>query len=532
MVDINFDDKFDFAKYCLDLRQAYSISSTDMAMLLGMPVKIYHQIEDGKRIPRGPAVIAAFKLEQKLFGEYLKDSNTRLEQELAEIRADETHAEKIDEDHFETAIDHKSATSLAFHQETPSPAKSISITGKTKPAFSQHRRRISGEQLDLILEEHELWLDSEGQQGARANLDYVNLQKADLFHVNLRGASLRGANMQKLNLVYTDLSDADLEGANLQNANLCDTNLQNANCRKANLQYADGYNANFQAANLTEANLQQAKFDNSNLQAATLSKANLQNVSLSRANLQKADLQNSILHGANLDSANLQEATLRGSLLLEATLDGANLQKAILSAADCRKANFNKSNLHSAIFVDTNLEGATFDGVDLSGALVANAIGLNPKYSTSKKSKSIDDQFNDLAFSLSSQTDQPELVSKSRPYDEKPTVSDNWPSMAAEFEGQPKITFDQLCEEISSDNYWNDNACKPKESLNPIPTVSREKFIYPMAKQADQNQSFAITEKAVESLQRKISSLSVLVFLLWIFVMALIVDYLTFLGGQ
>ena len=63
------------------------------------------------------------------------------------------------------------------------------------------------EKLDTqtILEAHQKWLDSGGQQGQRANL-----QEADLERAHLEGADLRRAHLQ----------GANLRGANLRGANL------------------------------------------------------------------------------------------------------------------------------------------------------------------------------------------------------------------------------------------------------------------------------------------------------------------------
>jgi len=44
------------------------------------------------------------------------------------------------------------------------------------------------DELKTILEQHKLWLQDES--GARANLQYANLQGADLGYANLRGADL------------------------------------------------------------------------------------------------------------------------------------------------------------------------------------------------------------------------------------------------------------------------------------------------------------------------------------------------------
>jgi uncharacterized protein YjbI with pentapeptide repeats len=66
---------------------------------------------------------------------------------------------------------------------------------------------------------------------------------------NLQYANLQDANLQGANLQYANLQDANLQGANLQYANLQDANLQGAKLQGANLQYA----------NLQDAKLQDAK---------------------------------------------------------------------------------------------------------------------------------------------------------------------------------------------------------------------------------------------------------------------------------
>ena len=61
-----------------------------------------------------------------------------------------------------------------------------------------------------ILEEHKLWLDSDGKQGARANLT-----DADLSGASLSGANLSGANLCRANLSGASLCRASLCGADL-----------------------------------------------------------------------------------------------------------------------------------------------------------------------------------------------------------------------------------------------------------------------------------------------------------------------------
>ncbi len=66
------------------------------------------------------------------------------------------------------------------------------------------------DKLPEILSAHALWLDTDGREGARANLS----------RVNLAGAKLAGARLQKANLRYAGLGGADFTGADLRGADL------------------------------------------------------------------------------------------------------------------------------------------------------------------------------------------------------------------------------------------------------------------------------------------------------------------------
>ena len=46
-------------------------------------------------------------------------------------------------------------------------------------------RNISKQELDKIIDNHKLWLQSDGEKGERANLSYANLSYADLRYADL-----------------------------------------------------------------------------------------------------------------------------------------------------------------------------------------------------------------------------------------------------------------------------------------------------------------------------------------------------------
>ncbi len=57
-------------------------------------------------------------------------------------------------------------------------------------------REVSSEELAKILEDHRKWVESEWEEGERANLSRAILRGADLFGAILRGADLQGANLE------------------------------------------------------------------------------------------------------------------------------------------------------------------------------------------------------------------------------------------------------------------------------------------------------------------------------------------------
>ena len=70
-------------------------------------------------------------------------------------------------------------------------------------------------QVAEALDQHRLWVESNGKEGIRGDFAGANLSDADLTAVNLQGADLT-----KVNLRGADLSMANLRGANLVEADL------------------------------------------------------------------------------------------------------------------------------------------------------------------------------------------------------------------------------------------------------------------------------------------------------------------------
>ena len=57
--------------------------------------------------------------------------------------------------------------------------------------------------LDKILDEHKKWLQSNGEEGLKADLRGADLREANLRRANLRGANLRGADLREADIDYS-----------------------------------------------------------------------------------------------------------------------------------------------------------------------------------------------------------------------------------------------------------------------------------------------------------------------------------------
>src|SRR5438132_10834949 len=142
--------------------------------------------------------------------------------------------------------------------------------------------------IDEVLQKHALWLQSNGIEGAKADL---------------RGMSLEGAGLQQTEVLVGRIA---LNGVDLRQADFRTTKLRNVD--------------------FTGANLQDARFDQANLRWAILENADLRRANFTGANLQSVDFK-----GANLDQVNFVQADLGGADLTGARcLSRQQLAAAIL----------------------------------------------------------------------------------------------------------------------------------------------------------------------------------------------------------
>ena len=178
-------------------------------------------------------------------------------------------------------------------------------------------RKITIEELEMILKNHKLWLDTHGAEGEQACLSYmdltgVNLENADLYMANLIGTNLQGANLENKDLRAVDFTWADLSNANISGANLSYAIMDGADLSGANMRYSRFIYASLANADMSMSDLQGAIFTAANLRGANLTCSYMSCAYLRSANLEGANLTNADLKDANINHVDLYNANLTG----------------------------------------------------------------------------------------------------------------------------------------------------------------------------------------------------------------------------
>ena len=112
-------------------------------------------------------------------------------------------------------------------------------------------RVVSPDEIERMLAEHRLYLETEYHEGHRANFSSADLAGRDFSGLNLRGIKMDRAL----------LSGADFTGAHLQSANLAGAIAERAYFDRADLSRARLSGANLVSASLEDACLAKAEME-------------------------------------------------------------------------------------------------------------------------------------------------------------------------------------------------------------------------------------------------------------------------------
>ncbi|MCH8111325.1 MAG: pentapeptide repeat-containing protein [Proteobacteria bacterium] len=103
------------------------------------------------------------------------------------------------------------------------------------PLAGTPMRSVAAEELARILKAHELYVETGGRAGKRADLRSTELSGLDFSGMKLRRVQMSHAELAGANFVGTDLRRANMIGAKLQGARLTSANLTRARLSGINL---------------------------------------------------------------------------------------------------------------------------------------------------------------------------------------------------------------------------------------------------------------------------------------------------------
>jgi len=178
--------------------------------------------------------------------------------------------------------------------------------------YGTPHRKFDNNNLDDILKNHKLWLDSNGENGKRANLYLADLSNKDFNNVDFRKAILHGAKFDNSDLIGADFREAHLSPANTDTKAEIKTSFkftksisakfQNAVMNKCEFNHANLYTANFRNAVLEMANFDNADLTETSFIETVLKDVKLENTKgLSAENIAGSDVTNTELPPPFLD---------------------------------------------------------------------------------------------------------------------------------------------------------------------------------------------------------------------------------------
>jgi uncharacterized protein YjbI with pentapeptide repeats len=209
--------------------------------------------------------------------------------------------------------------------------------------------------LQMMISQHQLWLQTEGREGRRGNFSGYDLRGADLRdiwapEINMRGADLSGANLSGAELQGADLSEAILENTNFRNAKLDGANLSRTQAKRAYFDNASAISVNFSAAMMADASALHADFSGV------------------------------IFRDAHLTHSDFTGAKLPQVVMRHCKAVGCVFDQADLSDADCRDCVFDFTRFRDAKLHGAMMRGASFEKVLFTDTDFRDVIELDPYY--------------------------------------------------------------------------------------------------------------------------------------------------------
>jgi uncharacterized protein YjbI with pentapeptide repeats len=120
-------------------------------------------------------------------------------------------------------------------------------------------REISEEELEKILDDHEIWLATEGEEGTNAELMGYDLKEANFSGRKLRKIFVESSDLRGQKFIDFDLKETLFLEVNFQGATFWNSDMSGANFQRSDLSNAKLWRAKLNDANLSDVNLQNSE---------------------------------------------------------------------------------------------------------------------------------------------------------------------------------------------------------------------------------------------------------------------------------
>lgn len=212
------------------------------------------------------------------------------------------------------------------------------------------RKRITDEELNRLLNQHEVWLTGPMDMNDRPDLSGLELRNADLSKRKLHKAYFRGSNLENAKFNSSDLSEADFSGAILRGACFPGADLRAVFAVNADMSHCDFYKDKSQK--LVNGVRVMGPVGPAKMIKARLAAANLSHASFACADLSGSDIQRCVCVGTHFVSANLsncigQNADFENADFLLANLEDADLRNSVLTNVNLHQTNLIKADLRN-----------------------------------------------------------------------------------------------------------------------------------------------------------------------------------------
>lgn len=236
---------------------------------------------------------------------------------------------------------------------------------------------ISQTILNQMIEKHQLWLETEGQEGEQFNLknekiielDFQegNLAKAFILGCDIQESCLNKVNFEKATIGFTAIIKCKMEGINFQEAILSSARFVNNEMNNSSFYGSQNFGGVFYKNNLQSSNF---KSDEPNEEGIPVILTTINHCVLDENTFDLSNFENTLLQAYNFvkfknnsfQNCNLNNCNFEGNNLFECNLSGSSVVNTI----------FNECN-----FIKTKIEALNIDSASL-----INCLGNNKEITT------------------------------------------------------------------------------------------------------------------------------------------------------